>query len=143
MQEQIRIGNAHGFWGDRIEAAAEMLAADPDLDFLTLDFLAEVSMSIMAAQQKRDANAGYARDFLVVLETLRPYFQRGCPVRIVTNAGGLNPMGCAVEAQLLLERMNCTEKKIAVVSGDDVTALLRGDSNRQQAERYERGNVNP
>ena len=77
MPEQIRIGNAHGFWGDRIEAAAEMLSCEPDLDFLTLDFLAEVSMSIMAAHRKRDANAGYARDFIDVLETLCPYFQEG------------------------------------------------------------------
>ena len=51
MSLPVRIGNAHGFWGDRLEAASEMLALEPDLDFLTLDFLAEVSMSILAGQR--------------------------------------------------------------------------------------------
>ena len=57
MSQVIRIGNAGGFWGDRLDAAREMLAREPDLDFLTLDFLAEVSMSILAQQQARDPEA--------------------------------------------------------------------------------------
>ena len=139
MGIQIRIGNAHGFWGDRIEAAAEMLASEPDLDFLTLDFLAEVSMSIMATQRKRDSNAGYAVDFLDVLETLCPHFRRGCQCRIVTNAGGLNPMGCAVASQQLLQRMDCPEKKIAIISGDDVTTVLRRDSSHEHFKNLDTG----
>lgn len=52
--QPLRIGNAHGFWGDRIDAAAEMLAREPELDFITLDFLAEVSLSILARQRDSD-----------------------------------------------------------------------------------------
>ncbi|QEG01586.1 hypothetical protein Mal15_56630 [Stieleria maiorica] len=132
MRDPVRIGNAHGFWGDRIEAAAEMLASEPELDFITLDFLAEVSLSIMAAQRERDPQAGYADDFIQVLETLVPYFQQGGRCRMVTNAGGLNPLGCAIASQRLLQRTNCPEKKIAVIAGDDVMTLLTCDSNREQ-----------
>ena len=62
MPRAVRIGNAHGFWGDRVEAAAEMLSLEGDVDFVTLDFLAEVSMSILALQRERDPSAGFARD---------------------------------------------------------------------------------
>ena len=72
MARPVRIGNAHGFWGDRIEAAAEMLAAEPDLDYITLDFLAEVSMSILALQRSRDPEAGWPRDVAEVIQTLGP-----------------------------------------------------------------------
>ncbi len=75
MPQPVRIGNAHGFWGDRLEAAAEMLALEPDLDFLTLDFLAEVSMSILALQRSRDPKAGWPRDFAEVIRSIAPYWR--------------------------------------------------------------------
>ena len=91
----VRIGNAQAFWGDRADAAAEMLAREPDLDYLTLDYLAEVSMSILAMQRERDPKAGFARDFVEVVRSLVPYWSSGGRCRVIANAGGLNPHGCA------------------------------------------------
>lgn len=125
MARPVRIGNAHGFWGDRIEAAAEMLAAAPDLDFITLDFLAEVSMSILAVQRSRNADAGWPRDFLDVIRSLTPYWRAGGRCRLIANAGGLNPLACARACQQILIEAGCGDRSIAVVSGDDVLNYLR------------------
>src|SRR6478609_8226618 len=91
----VRIGNAQAFWGDRSDAAAEMLARETDLDYLTLDYLAEVSMSILAMQRERDPGAGFARDFVDVVQSLAQYWASGGRCRLIVNAGGLNPRGCA------------------------------------------------
>ena len=125
MPSIVRIGNTQAFWGDRTDAAAELLAQEPDLDYLTLDYLAEVSMSILAAQRERDAAAGYARDFVDVVRSLASYWRGGGKCRVITNAGGLNPAGCAEACATLLEEAGCPALKIAVVNGDDVlpTAL--------------------
>jgi hypothetical protein len=125
MAEPIRIGNAQAFWGDRSDAAAEMLAREPDLDYLTLDYLAEVSMSILAAQRDGDPNAGYARDFIDVVRSLAPYWASGGRCRLITNAGGLNPQGCAEACRAVLERSGCRSLRIGVVTGDDVLELVR------------------
>ena len=92
MKKMIKIGNAQAFWGDRT-VAPEMLARQvPDLDYLTLDYLAEVSMSIMAIQREKDPKLGYARDFVDVVRSLIPLWQAGSHVKVVTNVGGLNPL---------------------------------------------------
>ena len=95
MPRPLKIANASGFWGDQPDAAARLVAAQPDLDFLTLDYLAEVSLSIMAIIRAKDPAAGYARDFVDVLRSLVPFYQAGGKTRIVTNAGGLDPASCA------------------------------------------------
>jgi hypothetical protein len=123
--QTIRIGNAHAFWGDRADAAAEMLAREPELDYITLDYLAEVSMSILAMQRERDPAAGFARDFLDVIRSLAPYWSAGGKCRLVTNAGGLNPRGCAEACRALLAEAGCIDRRISVVSGDDVLSLVR------------------
>ncbi|MBM3972431.1 MAG: DUF1446 domain-containing protein [Planctomycetes bacterium] len=134
MSSVVRIGNAQGFWGDRGSAAAELLAREPDLDYLTLDYLAEVSLSIMAVQRDRDPNAGYARDFIEVVRSLADYFKNGGRCRIVTNAGGLNPQGCAAACVAVLAQAGCPPLNIAVVSGDDVLELLRSTETEGSAE---------
>src|SRR5213078_3917149 len=91
----LRIGNAQGFWGDSIDAPARLVAQAPDLDLLTLDYLAEVSMSILAKQREKDPSLGYARDFVNVVQSLVPAWKSGRKLKIVTNAGGLNPKACA------------------------------------------------
>lgn len=121
----VRIGNALGFWGDRLDAAMEMLELEPELDFLTLDFLAEVSMSILAVQRSRDPEAGWPRDFVEILRSIIPYWQGGGRCRIITNAGGLSPMGCAQACSEVLHHVGCGNRRIAVVSGDDVLDLVR------------------
>ena len=139
MTRPVRIGNAHGFWGDRIEAAAEMLAADPDLDFVTLDFLAEVSMSILALQRSRNPEAGWPRDILEVVRSLTPYWRRGGGCRMIANGGGLNPIACAKACQQVLLEAGCGDRTIAVVHGDDVLEMLRGAPETPQFKNLDSG----
>ncbi len=128
MPKIVRIGNAHGFWGDRLDAAAEMLEREPDLDFLTLDFLAEVSMSILAMQRLRDPEAGWPRDVIDVVRSLAPYWKNGGQCRLITNAGGLNPVACARACQQALAETGCTDRTIVAVTGDDVLDLVQTDA---------------
>ena len=121
----IRLANASAFWGDRPEAAADLVAAEPDLDFLTLDYLAEVSLSIMAIIREKESGAGYARDFLAVIRSLAPFYAQGGATRIVTNAGGLDPLGCAAAVRAELHRAGLPHLRVAAVSGDDVVSLVR------------------
>lgn len=125
MTSTIRIGNSQGFWGDRADSAAEMLALEPELDFLTSDYLAEVSLSILALQRDRDPSLGYARDFLDVVRSLVPFWRNGGRCRLITNAGGLNPSGCADACAEILRREKVGPMPIGVVDGDDVLAILR------------------
>src|SRR4029078_3683381 len=114
-------GNAQGFWGDSIDAPATLVSQAPELDVLTLDYLAEVSMSILATQRQRGASIGYARDFIEVVRSLIPAWQKGRKLRIVTNAGGLNPTGCAEAAAAVLRLAGLGGRlRIGVVAGDDV-----------------------
>lgn len=125
----LRIGNAQGFWGDRGDAPATLAAQQPDLDYLTLDYLAEVSMSILAAQKQRDPTAGFTRDFVESLRALALLWAQrragGHPLRVVTNAGGMNPRGCAEACAAVLRDAGCKGLRIGVVSGDDVLPILR------------------
>jgi hypothetical protein len=125
MSTVVRIGNAQAFWGDRSDAAADMLTRAPDLDFLTLDYLAEVSMSILALQRERDPQAGFARDFVDVVRSLAPWWSSGGRCRLIANAGGLNPRACADACRAVLEQAGCPSLRIGVVTGDDVLDPVR------------------
>jgi hypothetical protein len=115
----MRIGNASGFYGDRFAAWQEMLDGG-ELDVLTGDYLAELTMLILGRDRARDANTGYARTFLRQLEsTLGPAVERG--VRLVTNAGGLNPAGLAGAIRALADRLGVAVR-VAYVTGDDLSA---------------------
>lgn len=122
MTKPIRIGNGCGFWGDNLDAPF-FLVRDGRLDVLTLEYLAELTMSILAVQKQRDAQAGFAGDFLDVLQNLVPLLRAQPNLRIVTNAGGMNPGGCAARAAELLKKAACP-RKLAVVSGDDLLPEL-------------------
>ncbi|HEX5242243.1 MAG TPA: acyclic terpene utilization AtuA family protein [Tepidisphaeraceae bacterium] len=123
--ETIRIGNASAFWGDSNDAPARLVEQAPDLDYLTLDYLAEVSMSILAKQREREPAAGYARDFVGVVASLARFWKSGRKLRVVTNAGGLNPAGCAEACAQVLRNAGCRKLKIGIVSGDDVLPVIR------------------
>ncbi|QDV39358.1 acyclic terpene utilization AtuA family protein [Tautonia plasticadhaerens] len=125
MTRPARIGNAQGFWGDRGDAAAELLAREPGLDALTLDYLAEVSLSILALQRDRDPALGYARDVVEVVRSLAPYWRDGGACRLITNAGGLNPEGCARACAEELRQAGAPPMTVGVVDGDDVLATVR------------------
>lgn len=123
MTERVRIGNGCGFWGDNVDAPVALARAG-QLDYLTLEYLAELTMSILAAQKARDSSAGFATDFLDVLERLTPELIRQPTLRIVTNAGGMNPLACARRAREILDRAGLTDRSIGVVSGDDLLPQL-------------------
>src|SRR6476469_6691066 len=119
----VRIGNGGGFWGDSQDAPVE-LAASGHLDYLTLEYLAELTMSILAVQKQRDPTTGYATDFLSALERLVPQLLARQELQIVTNAGGMNPSGCAGQAKEILARGGMSDRPLAVVSGDDLLPRL-------------------
>jgi hypothetical protein len=125
MARPLKIANASGFWGDQPDAAARLVAQQPDLDFLTLDYLAEVSLSIMAITRAKDPAAGYARDFVEVVQSLVEFWRGGGRTRIVTNAGGLDPHACGAAVHAGLAKAGLPHLKVAVVSGDDVLPLVR------------------
>src|SRR5215467_8658885 len=103
MARPVRIGNGCGFWGDNIDAPT-LLAEKGDLDYLTLEYLAELTMSILALQKQRDQRAGFAGDFLDALPRLAAGLARRPGLKVVTNAGGMNPAGCAARARGLLDQ---------------------------------------
>ncbi len=119
----LRIGNASGFYGDRFDALREMLTGG-ELDVLTGDYLAELTMLILGRDRLKNPGAGYARTFLRQLEEcLGLAHERG--VRIVTNAGGLNPAGLARRVRELADRLGLPVR-VAHVEGDDLTAAHPG-----------------
>ncbi|KOG36911.1 acyclic terpene utilization AtuA family protein [Streptomyces resistomycificus] len=119
----LRIGNASGFYGDRFDAVREMLTGG-ELDVLTGDYLAELTMLILGRDRLKDPCAGYARTFLGQLEEcLGLAHERG--VRIVTNAGGLNPAGLAARTRELADSLGLPVR-VAHVEGDDLTAAHPG-----------------
>jgi len=117
----VRIGNASGFYGDRMSAMREIVEGGP-LDVVTGDYLAELTMLILWKAKRRDSSAGYARTFLTQLETvLGTALDRG--IRIVTNAGGLNPTGLAEQIAELADRLGLAPR-VAYLDGDDLTGRL-------------------
>ncbi len=119
----LRIGNASGFYGDRFDAMREMLTGG-ELDVLTGDYLAELTMLILGRDRLKDPSAGYARTFLRQLEEcLGLAHERG--VKIVSNAGGLNPAGLAGRVRELADRLGIPVR-VAHVEGDDLTAAHPG-----------------
>lgn len=119
----LRIGNGCGFWGDNVDAPI-LLAEQSRLDYLTLEYLAELTMSILALQKQKDPQAGFAGDFLDALERLCPLFKAQPQLKIVTNAGGMNPAGCAARAREILRRSGLGDARVGVVHGDDLLPSL-------------------
>src|SRR5436309_5714262 len=114
--KRVRIGNGCGFWGDNLDAPI-LLAEQGRLDYLTLEYLAELTMSILALQKQRHPDAGYATDFLDVLERLCPLLLAQPHLKIITNAGGMNPSACAAKARAILDKAGLNALGIAVVQG--------------------------
>lgn len=118
MIDVIRIANGQGFWGDWLEAPRRLVEDGP-IDYLVLDYLAEVTMSILEKQRRRDPHRGYATDIVELAVSLMPRLLFG-GVRIVTNAGGVNPTACARAILAGAEQTGVRGLKVAVVSGDDI-----------------------
>src|SRR5262249_30659711 len=119
----LRIGNGCGFWGDNIDAPIR-LAEHGGLDYLTLVYLAELTMSILALQKQRNPETGFGGDFLDVLERLVPLWHKQPKLKVITNAGGMNPQSCAAKARAILDRAGLKDRKIGIVTGDDLLPHL-------------------
>jgi acyclic terpene utilization AtuA family protein len=119
----VRVAAGQGFWGDWLEAPRRQVEGGP-VDYLMLDYLAEVTMSILQKQKERDPNMGYARDFVGAVESVLPALaERG--VRVIANAGGVNPPACANAVREVARKNGVAEKvRVGVVTGDDLLPRL-------------------
>lgn len=120
----VRLGAGMAFWGDRVRPAIEM-AERGDIDYLCCDHLAELTMSILSKQMRKNPERGYTPDILDLLRgTLRTCVANG--TRIITNAGGANPRACASRVAELAAELGLTGLSIAVVTGDDISQDIDG-----------------
>ena len=122
MKRSVRVAAGQGFWGDWLEAPYRQVTGGP-IDYLMMDYLAEVTMSIMQKQKSRDPALGYAKDFVPLMERILPETAaRG--IRVVANAGGVNPRACAEAVAATARRLGLGKIRIGVVSGDDLLPRL-------------------
>ena len=111
MKDIVRVASGQGFWGDSLDAPRQQVEGG-EIDYLMLDYLAEVTMSILQKQKERDPAMGYARDFIGAIESvLSGITERG--VKVIANAGGVNPPACAAAVRAL-----ASAGATAVASGD-------------------------
>jgi acyclic terpene utilization AtuA family protein len=123
MKEKVRVAGGQGFWGDLLTAPVDQVRNGP-IDYLMLDYLAEVTMSILQKQRSRDPQAGYARDFVSLMKEILP----DCVeknIKVLSNAGGVNVQGCAEAIRETARELGLGGKvKIGVVTGDDILGRL-------------------
>jgi len=133
MEKIVRIGCPSGFWGDSAVGAIQLVER-ADVDYLMLDYLAEVTMSILAQARAKDESFGYARDFVTgaMSDTLEAVAAKG--VKVVTNAGGVNPASCARALDALCKKRG-VKLRIATVEGDDITALAPASNEKARLSR--------
>ena len=123
MKESVRVAAGQGFWGDLLDAPVRQVEGGP-IDYLMLDYLAEVTMSIMQKQKARDPNAGYAKDFIPLMRRiLSTCVERD--IRVTANAGGVNVRGCANAVRDVAQELGLAGKlRIGIVTGDDILTRL-------------------
>jgi hypothetical protein len=123
LKKVVRVAAGQGFWGDDLDAPRRQVEGG-QIDYLMLDYLAEITMSILQKQKERDPSLGYARDFIGAMESVLPaVLERG--VKVVANAGGVNPAACAVAVKAMAGKIGATGGfRIGVVTGDDLLDRL-------------------
>src|SRR5450759_3197463 len=115
----VCVASGQGFWGDWLEAPRRQIEGGP-VDYLMLDYLAEVTMSILQKQKERDPAMGYAKDFVGAMESVLDAVANRC-VKFIANAGGVNPQACADAVRTMAARQGAAGKlTIGVVTGDDL-----------------------
>lgn len=120
-KKTIRIGNAGGYWGDDLSALKRQLTGGP-LDYITIDFLAEITMSILQGQRKKNPELGYATDFVGQMEECLPLIVEK-NVKVITNAGGVNPQALGKRIIEIAKKKNL-KIKVGVITGDDIMETL-------------------
>ena len=118
MRDKVRIGQGQGFWGDSILGPVQLVREGP-IDYLALDYLAEVTMSIMQKLKGRNPAAGYATDFVATLDRILPDLaDKG--IKVIANAGGVNPTACLDAVVELARKKGISGLKVGIVEGDDI-----------------------
>lgn len=117
-KSMIRVAGGQGFWGDLLTAPADLVRKGP-IDYLTMDFLAELTMSIMHKQKMRDARSGFASDLVPMIVDLLPEIV-GKDIKVITNGGGANPVACCEAILAAARKAGIRGLRIAVVQGDDI-----------------------
>lgn len=118
MKEKIRIASGQGFWGDLVDAPVKQ-ATQGDIDYLVMDYLAEVTMSILQKQKIKNPEYGYARDIPPLMERLLPIMkEKG--FKVITNGGGVNPIACKDAIFEVAKKLGINDLKIGIVMGDDI-----------------------
>ncbi len=118
MKEKIRIASGQGFWGDLIDAPVKQVTAGP-IDYLVMDYLAEVTMSILQKQKNKNPDYGYARDIPALMERILPVCKDN-GIKVITNGGGVNPEACADAIIEVAKKLEIKDLKVAVVLGDNI-----------------------
>lgn len=131
MKPYIRIASGQGFWGDLLSAPYDQVTKGP-VDYMMMDYLAEVTMSIMQKQKRKDPALGYAKDLVSLMEQLLPVIV-GKDIRVITNGGGVNPVACREAIFGVARRLGIKGLKIGVVLGDDILGRLKEFSDRGMA----------
>jgi len=122
MKEFIRIASGQGFWGDLIDAPVHQVTKGP-VDYLMMDYLAEVTMSILQKQKLKNPSLGYARDIPALMERLLPLMSEK-KFKIITNGGGVNPHGCMEAICDAARKLGIAGIRIGVVTGDDILSVI-------------------
>lgn len=123
MKEKVRVASGQGFWGDMLTAPVDQVRGG-QIDYLMLDYLAEVTMSIVQKQKQRDPKMGYARDFVSLMREILPdCVEKG--IKVTANAGGVNVAGCAEAIREVARELGLSGKfKIGMITGDDILPRL-------------------
>ena len=118
MKQLIRIASGQGFWGD-LQTAPIGQVRDGPVDYMMMDYLAEVTMSILQKQKMKDPNFGYAKDVVPLFEEILPDIVKK-NIKVITNGGGVNPIACRDAIFAVAERLKIKNLKVGVVLGDDI-----------------------
>lgn len=122
MRNSIKIASGQGFWGDLIDAPYDQVIKG-DIDYLVMDYLAEVTMSILQKQKNKNPELGYAKDIPELMKRILPIIKQK-NIKVITNGGGVNPIACANAIIKVAKELNIKELKIGVVLGDDIKDQL-------------------
>lgn len=138
MKKTLSIANGAGFWGDRPEVPVRLMK-NGGFDVLTLEYLAELTMSILAAQKKLDPALGYVREFPDFIKKATGLIKKNRKIKIITNAGGLNPIACAKVVAHNLVGDGIKDLKIGVVFGDDILGVMPDLVNNKKLNHMDTG----